>query len=190
MSLKRAKKIKEAKKELRTNLKPLKRRLSILRVALNEKNEEAEKWTDEEKSEILKIQPSHLRVAPPIIHCTNEDILKKYKVCDEKLGDGMGGDVKTVVEMKTKMRYAIKRICKSNFDDVVVDQLRSEVEVLSALDHPNVVRVVESFETKDEIVMILELGLGGDLFDFVQKQPNDVSRYLWQESLRVRSLVR
>ena len=80
LSLKRAKKIKEAKKELRTNLKPLKRRLSILRVALNEKNEEAEKWTDEEKSEILKIQPSHLRVAPPIIHCTNEDILKKYKV--------------------------------------------------------------------------------------------------------------
>ena len=54
---------------------------------------------------------------------------------------------------------------------MVVDQLRSEVEVLSALDHPNVVRVVESFETKDEIVMILELGLGGDLFDFVQKQP-------------------
>ena len=83
----------------------------------------------------------------------------------------MGGDVKTVMEKKTKMRYAIKRIYKSNFDDVVVDQLRSEVEVLSALDHPNVVRVVESFETKDEIVMILELGLGGDLFDFVQKQP-------------------
>jgi len=170
LSLKRAKKIKAAKRELQMNLKPLKRRISILRAALIEKNKEAERWTEEEKSDILKIQPSHLRVAPRIVKCDIKDLYAKYKISDEKLGDGMGGDVNSVVERKSQTRYAIKRIYKSRFDDVVVDQLRAEVEVLSALDHPNVVRVVEAFETKDEIVMILELGLGGDLFDFVQKQ--------------------
>jgi len=138
-----------------------------------EKNKKAEMWTDEEKAEILKVQPSHLRVAPRIVKCSMNDLKEKYDFDNnDKLGDGMGGDVRGAIEKKTKLKYAIKEIVKSRFDDVVVDQLRTEIEVLAALDHPNVVRVVEAFETSDTIVMVLELGFGGDLFDFVRNQKN------------------
>lgn len=49
--------------------------------------------------------------------------------------------------------------------------LQTEVDILSQLDHPNVVKIFEIFDEKDCIYLVLELLAGGELFDrIVEKE--------------------
>lgn len=45
-----------------------------------------------------------------------------------------------------------------------------EVDVLSQIDHPNVVKLHEIFEENDKFYMVLELMTGGELFDRIIKK--------------------
>lgn len=38
---------------------------------------------------------------------------------------------------------------------------------MAELDHPNVIKMIESEETKDHIYIVLELMKGGELFDWI-----------------------
>ena len=49
--------------------------------------------------------------------------------------------------------------------------LQTEVDILSQLDHPNVVKIFEIFDEKDCSYLVLELLAGGELFDrIVEKE--------------------
>lgn len=49
--------------------------------------------------------------------------------------------------------------------------LQTEVDILSQLDHPNVLKIYEIFDEDDFIYLVLELLAGGELFDrIVQKE--------------------
>jgi len=49
--------------------------------------------------------------------------------------------------------------------------LQTEVDILSQLDHPNVLKIYEIFDEEDFIYLVLELLAGGELFDrIVQKE--------------------
>ena len=41
--------------------------------------------------------------------------------------------------------------------------MQSEVEILSQLDHPNVVKLYEIFDTSDRLQLVLELMVGGEV---------------------------
>ena len=45
-----------------------------------------------------------------------------------------------------------------------VERLRGEIEILKQLDHPNVVKLCETYEYDGQIYMILELCHGGELY--------------------------
>ena len=49
----------------------------------------------------------------------------------------------------------------------LLDQFYSEIKVLQILDHPNIIKLEEVFETTDRIYMVMEMMLGGELFDYV-----------------------
>mmetsp|Transcript_10848 Transcript_10848/g.17085 ORF Transcript_10848/g.17085 Transcript_10848/m.17085 type:complete len:183 (+) Transcript_10848:241-789(+) len=61
--------------------------------------------------------------------------------------------------------------------------LESEVEILSQIDHPNIVKLFEVFNEKTKFYMVMELMTGGELFDrivekehYSEKEAADVIR--------------
>eukprot|EP00934_Nitzschia_sp_Nitz4_P009415 Nitzschia sp. Nitz4//scaffold133_size116822//56256//65702//NITZ4_003807-RA/size116822-snap-gene-0.16-mRNA-1//-1//CDS//3329535396//9405//frame0 len=61
--------------------------------------------------------------------------------------------------------YAMKSIVISHLtEQAYIDELRNEIAILKKLDHPHIVRAIETFEHKKEIFIIMELCSGGDLY--------------------------
>jgi serine/threonine protein kinase len=61
--------------------------------------------------------------------------------------------------------YAMKSIHLSRITDkTFVEELRNEIQILKTLDHPHIVRAIETFEFRNQIFVIMELCSGGDLY--------------------------
>jgi len=89
------------------------------------------------------------------------------------LGTGISGMVRLVTHRVTGVQYAVKCV-KIDWIDTIEkwQQLRNEILIMSQLDHPNIVRITEVYGSKDEIYMVQELCMGGDLFDRLNYQPH------------------
>ena len=94
---------------------------------------------------------------------------KKYKIL-ARLGSGSFGKVFLAENKFTKERVAMKQIKKSNKDLLSDGKIRDEIDILKNLDHPDIVRIIESFNTKDSYVLVTEYCEGGELFDQVRNQ--------------------
>ena len=44
-----------------------------------------------------------------------------------------------------------------------------QIEVMKMLDHPNIVRLYETYSEKEKLHLVMEHCEGGDLFDFLMK---------------------
>lgn len=61
--------------------------------------------------------------------------------------------------------YAMKSIHLSRVtDESFVSELRNEISILKKLDHPHIVRPIETFEHRNQIFIVMELCSGGDLY--------------------------
>ena len=47
-------------------------------------------------------------------------------------------------------------------------QIKKEIEVMKMCKHPNIVRLVDLFESSDSFYLVLEFMGGGDLFDYLK----------------------
>lgn len=75
------------------------------------------------------------------------------------------GTLETPTKPAYSMEYAMKSIHLSRVTDIVfIEELRNEIEVLKALDHPHIVRCIETFEYRHQIFIIMESCSGGDLY--------------------------
>ncbi|XP_010522188.1 PREDICTED: calcium-dependent protein kinase 24 [Tarenaya hassleriana] len=103
------------------------------------------------------------RVLPEPI---GDGILLKYEMGKE-LGRGEFGITHECIEIRTRERYACKRISKEKLrTEIDVEDVRREVEIMMRLPkHPNIVSFKEAFEDKDAIYLVMELCEGGELFD-------------------------
>ncbi len=100
----------------------------------------------------------------------SDDIFSVYKK-GKVLGEGGFAKVYKGKHRITGKEVAIKTIelCKIPADKL--DMLQYEIEVMKMLDHPNIVRLYETFHDEDNHLMhlVMELCEGGDLLDFVLK---------------------
>lgn len=79
--------------------------------------------------------------------------------------------VKKAVHKASGESFAIKIFDKQSLGDDDVMNLQLEVEILSQLDHPNVVRLIEIFDEEDMLYLVMEIMNGGELFDrIVEKE--------------------
>jgi len=89
------------------------------------------------------------------------------------LGSGISGLVRLVTHKATGLKYAVKVLDLGLVDTSEgLRQLREEIFIMCQLDHPNIVRLEEVYESHSEIYLVQELCLGGELFDRLDEQPD------------------
>lgn len=101
--------------------------------------------------------------------CKHSDIQDEYIILSE-LGSGVSGTVCEAESISTKAKFAIKRINKSTIK--FKDNIIKEAELNRQLNHPNIIKCYDIYEDESTISFVLELGEGGDLFDFIINSPN------------------
>ncbi len=89
------------------------------------------------------------------------------------LGDGVNGQVRRVVNRDTGEMFALKSLSMTRVkSEKQATQLLEEIEIMCQLDHPNIIKLEEVYESHDQIYLVEELCHGGELFDRLDEQPN------------------
>lgn len=99
------------------------------------------------------------------LHNINND----YEFCEE-IGRGVHGKVFKCIHKESRMIRAIKLVQKSRVADY--GTFVTETTLLKDLDHPNIVKIIETFECKRICYLILEYCSGGNIFDRILHERN------------------
>ncbi|KAK2113200.1 Myosin light chain kinase member 4 [Saguinus oedipus] len=81
----------------------------------------------------------------------------------EILGGGRFGQVHKCEEMATGLKLAAKIIKTRGMKDK--EEVKNEISVMNQLDHANLIQLYDAFESKNDIVLVMEYVDGGELFD-------------------------
>uniref|UniRef100_G3RK78 Death-associated protein kinase 2 n=1 Tax=Gorilla gorilla gorilla TaxID=9595 RepID=G3RK78_GORGO len=109
----------------------------------------------------------------------NMEPFKQQKVEDfydigEELGSGQFAIVKKCREKSTGLEYAAKFIKKRQSQasrrGVSREEIEREVSILRQVLHHNVITLHDVYENRTDVVLILELVSGGELFDFLAQK--------------------
>nr|XP_033783558.1 death-associated protein kinase 1 [Geotrypetes seraphini] len=102
-----------------------------------------------------------------------ENVEDCYEI-GEELGSGQFAVVKKCREKSTGLYYAAKfikkRRTKSSRRGVTREDIEREVSILKEIQHSNVITLHEVYENKTDVILILELVAGGELFDFLAEK--------------------
>merc|ERR1719265_135011 len=90
-------------------------------------------------------------------------LTEHYDVDKKKLGEGSYGTVSKCCSKATGATRAVKSISKAQMKNL--DRFKQEIAIMKIMDHPNIIKLYESFEDHRNIYLILELCTGGELFD-------------------------
>jgi calcium-dependent protein kinase len=93
-----------------------------------------------------------------------------YVVSGKVLGSGICGNVVLANSRVDRRRYALKTINKARVSAKKLDQLSTEVEIYLSLDHPNIARLQDVYETGEKIQLLTECCEGGELYYRLQKR--------------------
>ena len=123
----------------------------------NNNNESLQKKTNEQQQNIQK-QPSI------------EFKIGNYLIL-QTIGEGTFGKVKLGIYLKNNEKVAIKILEKDRIrdnDDHI--RIKREFDMLSKINHPNVILVTEIFESIDSYYSVMEYCEGGELFHYIVKK--------------------
>lgn len=114
--------------------------------------------------------------SPPSSCCFQrvvQDILSPHHLLPTP-HSGQFAIVRKCRERKTGLEYAAKFIKKRRLSSsrrgVSREEIEREVDILREIQHPNIITLHDIFENKTDVVLILELVSGGELFDFLAEK--------------------
>ena len=91
-----------------------------------------------------------------------------------KLGNGAFGKVYKAKEIKTEKIVAVKQISINN-SKIKYEYILKEINVLSNLSHPNIVKYYKHYEENDKIYIIMEYLEGGTLKQYINEEKNKIN---------------
>lgn len=103
------------------------------------------------------------------IHSRTEPIDTYYEFLNE-IGKGNYGTVVKARELNTNRIFAVKVIQKNRI--LESHTFKQEIEILQFLDHPNIVKLNECFETDRLLYLVQEFCEGGELFQKLVQEKN------------------
>eukprot|EP00418_Pyrodinium_bahamense_P073500 CAMPEP_0179094570 /NCGR_PEP_ID=MMETSP0796-20121207/43379_1 /TAXON_ID=73915 /ORGANISM="Pyrodinium bahamense, Strain pbaha01" /LENGTH=726 /DNA_ID=CAMNT_0020792247 /DNA_START=61 /DNA_END=2242 /DNA_ORIENTATION=- len=104
--------------------------------------------------------------AEALVHSWHGKLSNMYDVVNI-VGEGRSGAVFIVQHKRTAKCYACKFLKKGDHE---AKSLRTEIQTLRRLDHPNIVRLYETHEDGDTVFLLMELCNGGDLLDNISEE--------------------
>ncbi|XP_053405460.1 death-associated protein kinase 1-like isoform X2 [Mercenaria mercenaria] len=96
----------------------------------------------------------------------------KYEIGDD-IGRGKFATVKRCRDRQTGSEYAAKFIRKSRGTGrrgAKMENIEKEIQILSETNHRNIINLYEVYDTKREVILILELVDGGELFEYLSEK--------------------
>ena len=126
-----------------------------------------DEYSSKKTKDIHKINNNFLKNNDGFILSPNiskrDNINKHYNIQQKILGEGASGVV--CIGEKNGVQYAIKKIRKDKIKSF--KPFISEAEISIQLKHENIITYYEIFEDSEYISYVMDLGEGGDLFDFI-----------------------
>ena len=99
-----------------------------------------------------------------------KEIPKKKYITQKLLGIGTYGKVYLVQNKYTKEYFAMKEIPKTSEDLLSDNEIMDEIEILKNLDHPDIVRITEFYNTENSYYLINEYCKYGELYEQVKNE--------------------
>jgi len=97
-----------------------------------------------------------------------------HYILGEILGKGAYATVREAFDEFTKEKVAIKIYEKMKLIDVHrKSSVLKEIEILKKLNHPNIVKVLETFDTPNNLFVVMELVKGESLTNFLKRKKNN-----------------
>ncbi|XP_055696921.1 serine-rich adhesin for platelets isoform X3 [Phlebotomus papatasi] len=89
----------------------------------------------------------------------------------KKLGQGTYGKVQLGINKETSQEVAIKTIKKCKIEtEADLIRIRREVQIMSSVQHPNIIHIYEVFENREKMVLVMEFAAGGELYDYLSER--------------------
>lgn len=95
---------------------------------------------------------------------------KKHYTLHQRLGVGSFGTVKKAIRKSDHKEFAVKIIKKSKIPKEELEVIHDEVDIMRRINHPNCVKLYETFNTPKKMYMVMELLTGGELFTRISDQ--------------------
>ncbi|XP_010764473.1 myosin light chain kinase 2, skeletal/cardiac muscle isoform X2 [Notothenia coriiceps] len=145
----------------------LKQRVERAREEMDEEKEDDEDEDEDEEVERYFIDTSLPPSAPfnhRIVSAKPNQIINFYTInWQEVLGGGRFGQVHKCVENSSGLTLAAKVIKARSIKEKEV--VKNEIQVMNNLDHASLIQLYAAYESRNDIILVLEYVGGGELFD-------------------------
>lgn len=105
-----------------------------------------------------------------------QQLNQRYKIIS-LLGEGGMGEVYLAADTQTKQNVAVKILAKQlTANPDALERFRREAETLRQLDHPNIVKFLDTFNHEGQYIIVMEHLPGGSLHDLIKTGNVSVER--------------
>jgi len=122
-------------------------------------------------------------------HRLPKKLADDYTLQVKVLGSGYNGQVHAAKNKTTGAKVAVKGFKLHGVTKDKRDELETECEIFLAMDHPHVARLVDVYESKEELNLVMECMEGGELFERVTQRKKftekDAADAVWQMLLSI-----
>ncbi|PRP87025.1 calcium/calmodulin-dependent protein kinase type 1D [Planoprotostelium fungivorum] len=114
--------------------------------------------------------PNRLEVYDDVIPTISDTHIERNFTFTKNIGTGAFSVVRLATDRRTGAKRAVKVIDKIAVGKEKKEMLEREVDILKRIQHQHIIAVVEIYETSKHLYLVMELALGGELFDAIVKR--------------------